>query len=181
MLYMLVMAVLYVLSIGGIALLSLADVVQFSTEWGKIFGTLMQTGASQDAGIPMTFSYTMFQFTPIRATVYSILLEIVCILWLGCVVYTGNLLLKHKMGVLIAVIYLFLDTVIANTLPRRIYQYSPLSLSQLANYNGDLEREGVTLSYAVLFFGFSFLLFIVVIFFTDHMKRKKSGISHISE
>lgn len=180
-LYMLVTAVLYVLSIGGIALLSLADVVQFSSEWGKIFGTLMQTGVSQETGIPMDFSYTMFRFTPAKATVYSFLLEVACILWLGCVIYTGNLLLKHKMGVLIAVVYLFLDAVIANTLPRSIYQYSPLSLSQLANYNGDLEREGVTFLYAVLFFSFSFILFIIVIFYTGHMKCKKSGISHVSE
>ena len=162
-------------------MLSLADVVQFSSEWGKIFGTLMQTGVSQETGIPMDFSYTMFRFTPAKATVYSFLLEVACILWLGCVIYTGNLLLKHKMGVLIAVVYLFLGAVIANTLPRSIYQYSPLSLSQLANYNGDLEREGVTFLYAVLFFSFSFILFIIVIFFTGHMKCKKSGISHVSE
>ena len=53
-LYMLVTAFVYVVSIWIFTLLVLADVVQFSPEWGKILGTLMQTSAGVEYEIPMT-------------------------------------------------------------------------------------------------------------------------------
>ncbi len=129
-LYMALVAVVFVISIWGMALLSLADVVQFSMEWGKILGTLMQTTAGIEYGIPMAFNYTIFQYTPLQATIYGLLLEALCILWLGMIVYIGNAYIKHKVGMILAFFYLFMDVTIFNAMPRSVYRWSPLSLCQ---------------------------------------------------
>ncbi len=164
-LYTALVAVVYVISIWGIALLSLADVVQFSTEWGKILGTLMQTSIGVEYGIPLVFSHTVAQYAPTEATVYSMLLEALCIWWLGMVIYMGNAYIRHRAGVLIGFIYLFLDVMAYNVMPRSVYRFSPLSLCQLGYFDGDFAREGVSLTYATGFFCVSIFLFLLAILF----------------
>lgn len=171
-LYMIVVSVVYTLSIWGIALFSLADVIQFDGEWGKILGTLAQNPrVLVDYEIPMVFNYTIFQYTPIRATIYSILLECGCILWIGLAIYIGNEFLKHYMGIIIAFAYLFLDVMIYNVMSRNVYRYSPLSICQLGYFNGDMRRVGITLSYAVKFFSISIGCFILFILVAGNRKR----------
>ena len=165
-LYLFSVAVIYVLSIWGMALISLMDVVKFDWEWGKIIGTLTQRPlVAADYAIPMQFTYTIFQFKPLQATIYSLLLEIGCVAWIGLIVYMGNDFLRHHVGIMIAFVYLFLDVMIYNVMPRDLYRYSPLSICQLGYFDGDMRRVGITLSYAVKFFSISigcFVLFILV-------------------
>lgn len=171
-LYVTVAAAVYVVSIWGLALLSLADVVHFSWAWGRILGTLMQQPETiLEYGIPLVFNYTIFQYTPVDATVYALLLEMGCILFMGLVVYIGNDFLKHRMGVLIAFVYLFLDVMIYNVMSRNMLRLSPLSVCQLGYFNGDMARVGITLGYAWVFYGVSFLLFCAVILVAGNGKR----------
>lgn len=183
--YMALAALVYVVSIWGIALLSLADVLQFSGEWGKILGTLMQTTAGVEYGVPMVFNYTIFQYSPIQATLYALSLEALCILWLGMVAYIGNVYIRHRAGVLIAFLYLFLDVMAFNVMPRNVYQFSPLSLCQLGYFDGDFARVGVSLSYAFGFFTLSITGFSTVILLTENrrriMARLGRGVLHIQE
>ena len=170
--YVALVSVIYVFSIWGIALLSLADVVHLSWEWGRILGTLMQQPMTAvEYGIPIVFNYTIYQYTPLEAMVYSLLLEMGCILFIGLVVYIGNDFLKHRMGVLLAFVYLFLDVMIFNVMPRDVYRLSPLSVCQLGYFNGDMARVGITLEYAWIFFGGSIFLFCAIILLVGNWKR----------
>lgn len=170
-LYMTVVAVVYVVSIWGIAFLTLADVVQFSFSWGKILGSLMQTSLGQEYGIPLVFHYAVSQYTPVQAMIYSMCLEALCILWLGMLVYIGNAFVRHRAGVFLAFGYLFLDVVAYNAMPRSVYRFSPLSLCQLGYFDGDFAREGLSMAYAGGFFCGSILLFAIVIMFIENQTR----------
>lgn len=171
-LYLLSVAVIYVLSIWGMALISLTDVVKFDWEWGKIIGTLTQRPLiAADYAIPMQFTYTIFQFTPLQATVYSLLLEMGCVAWIGLVVYVGNDFLRHHMGIIFAFVYLFLDVMIYNVMSRAMYRYSPLSICQLGYFDGDMRRAGITLAYAVKFFCVSISGFTLFILGAGNRKR----------
>lgn len=169
--YMALAALVYVVSIWGIALLALADVLQFSWEWGKILGTLMQTMAGVEYGVPMVFNYTIFQYSPLQATCYALVLEALCVLWLGMVVYIGNACIYDKIGVLLAFLYLFLDVMAYNVMPRSVYQFSPLSLCQLGYFDGDFARDGASLSYAFCFFIISIVIFAAVILLAENRRR----------
>ncbi len=170
-LYIVFVAVIYVFSVCGIALFTLSDVLYYDTGWGKVLGTMMQSSASAEYSIPMDFSYTLFQYEPGEAMVYSLFLEICCIIWIGLVICIGNEILKRHMGVVIAFGYLFLDVTIYNVMSRDVFRMSPLSLSQLSYFDGDMARAGVTLAYAVRFFLVSFLVFMAVILIVGNRRR----------
>lgn len=170
-LYTVCASVIYVVSVFFLCLLNLADVMSFSFGWGKILVTLAQTDVRFDYGVPVTFASSVLQFSPIKAAGLSVVLEALCILWLALLMYIGNDLIGKKTGLLLAFIYVFLDGIIYNVMSRSAYRMSPVSLSQLSYFNGDMAREGVTMGYAFAFFGVSFLLFTAVILISGSRQR----------
>ena len=94
-------------------------------------------------------------FPPMKASLYAVLLEWLCISFIGVLMYILNLWLYN-----------------ANVL--WLSRYSPVTMAQLRYYNGDYARYGLTLSYA---FGYLGLLCIgitlCILISTGRWRRKR--------
>lgn len=151
--YIVVISIIYVGFIESISILSLLPHISFVNEWGKIWGTLAQTDAIVQYGIPfMVYTYIVGVFSPIEATGISLFLETACIIWIGLVVYLFNSISQKPIGTLVGTFFVFLDVVISNSWSAKAFLLSPVTLTQLKSLSGNNLRYGVTLNYAVSFF-----------------------------
>ena len=170
--YVLGSAALYVMMLWSFTIMNLWDVMSFSRSWGKVLTHLANSGEGANYGITITFSPILLQFTAGKACVLAIFLEILCIVWIGLLMYFVNDLLGKKTGMILAFIYMFLDAMISNVMSAGVYRFSPIVLSQLSYYNGDMARNGVTMKYALCFFFCGYILFGILIMWKEISKRR---------
>lgn len=152
-LYIVLMSLLYVAFIETVSVISLLPHISFTSEWGKIWGTLAQTDAISQYRVPfMVYSYIIGIYSPMKATGISFFLETACTMWIGLVVYLFNSISRKPIGTMLGSFFVFLDVVISNSWPASAFLFSPVTLTQLKALSGNNVQYGVTLNYAVSFF-----------------------------
>ena len=115
--------------------LFMAPRLTFTTEWGKVIGTLASTNAAFSMDQPSYVSHHVyFYFEPLIAMWYSFLLSWLAGCVLGLLIYVVNLATDvRSLGVLAGCVLLFWDTCaagMANFTPELV-KFSPLSWSNL--------------------------------------------------
>lgn len=157
------LTLVYTLFLFFISIAGLKGNVDFSLSWGKIWGTLARTDASIQYDLSFRINdYLIGKYTPKFALLETIFLEWICFFWISLCVYSFNRL-KKGMGVLVAATFIFLDTMIYNSWTPWAYRFSPITLASLSNYTKSRIYYGVSLEYAVYFYGITIFLFCVII------------------
>ena len=172
--YIAVVAMIYVLGICGMGWLNLADVMTVGRSWGKIWGTLVQTSAAVEYHIPFSLFYGVMTFPPMKASLYAVLLEWLCISFLGVLMYILNDITGKKIGGIAAAGCIFLDLWLYNANVLWLSRYSPVTMAQLRYYNGDYARYGLTLSYAFGYLGLLCMgITLCILISTGRWRRKR--------
>lgn len=166
-LYMVLMSLIYLFYIIGVSFLALKGNLEFTMEWGKVWGTLAKTTAAEVFQIPFTVSpYIIGKYSPAYGMLISALLEWLCFVWLALCTYFCNVRIKKGAGILAAGVFIFLDTMISNSWAPWAYHFSPVTLAQLSNYNKAKGVYGITLEYGWCFYAITIILFMVGIICT---------------
>lgn len=162
-LYIISMTFIYTIFLVIMSIIGLNGRVDFVCEWGKIWGTLARTDAASQYGVQFTTNdYIIGKYEASYAMVVSFLLEWICFIWIGMCIYFFNRLTKKAVGIFIAGVFVFLDTMnITPGLLRHIF--SPITLSQLSAFTKGNVYYGITLQYAWKFFAITIIGFIIAI------------------
>lgn len=178
--YIIKMTLIYVAGIFAASIIPYITRIDFSGEWGKIWGTLGKTNAGTQYGIQLAVSPNIIaNYTPLLALVISIILEFCSVLWLGLVIYWGNKITGKGVGTVIGIILSVLDVCIANDWMGYAYKFSPMSLSQLELYYGYAAKWGLNLGYTFRFFSITLIGLGTLCIVSNHkgklVKRFKNG------
>lgn len=147
------MAVFYTAVLWVLSAVVLIPHLEFSVSWGKIWRTLALTDAAWQYGIQLeTNAFIVEQFAPIMATALSFILQVLCISWMGLLLYVVNRQTRSVAGFYLAVAFVFLDTMLFNTFLESFYPLSPVSLVRLGNYSKAMLQYGVTLEGGISFY-----------------------------
>lgn len=169
-LYIIAVCLCYLVFINIVGNLCLLPEIEWSSEWGKIWGTLVRTNASEVYRIPFQLNATVMKFKAYKAFFYSFFLEWICLVWLNLFIYLCNETIKEGSGVVFSGLWIFLDVVIYNAgLPLWIYKISPVTLCQLSYYNGWYAWQGITLIHTFMFYISSIIIMAGIVFY----KRKR--------
>ncbi len=173
--YMCISSLMYTSFLFVVSVLSLIRETEFSLDgWGKIWGTLARTTASTEFNVKVVVNdYILGKYEPMEALVATFVLIWLCFFFFGLLIYLFNHFFKKGLGVILAGIFVFLDTMIYNSWTPWAYRFSPLTLVQLTTYTNYHKHYGLTLSYAWIFFGVSILIMIFGIVLLS-MRREQS-------
>lgn len=172
-LYIVALALLYVLLIFLASVLALFPNIEFSSDWGKIWGTLARTAASSQFEIPITvYDYIIGKYLPLQATLTSFALTWACCIWIGLLVFFFNNATDTMLGTLVAAAFVLLDITVANEWTQAFYRISPVTLAQLQALSRAESLYGLTLSYAVRFFAVTITAFVILCMITPYMKKR---------
>jgi hypothetical protein len=161
-LYIIIITFLYTVFLVIMSIIGLKGRIDFVCEWGKIWGTLARTNAGSQFGVQFAVSdYIIGKYEALYAMIVSFLLEWTCFIWIGMCIYFFNSLTKKSIGVFLAGIFVFLDTMIYNSWTPWAYRFSPVTLSHLSAFTKGYVYYGITLQYAWRFFGITIIGFIV--------------------
>lgn len=138
--YIAISSTLFTLFLYLLTLLLLLPWLEFSTEWGKAIGTLAQTTTGYDLGITITFDrYIFFGYSPISATLLSLLLCFSVVFFLGMLMFYLNLRINRMVGTIAGALLILWQLVIRKTATALI-RYSPISWMKL----GQIDMNGTT-------------------------------------
>lgn len=126
--------------------------LQFTSEWGKVLGTLANTNAANLVGLKINVSSNILHyFSPLQAMWFTFLLNWLVGVLLGLIIYVFNLLSNIRMaGVLIASFLLVLDATVTGR--PNLYRFSPVSWSNLDRINIEGITQMPTITYIYLLF-----------------------------
>lgn len=159
--YIFIMAAVYEMFLVLMTILPLADRLEFSSQWGKIWGTLAKTNAGMQFGQLFSVTdYIVSEYRPMEAFFLSLLLEWACIVWIGLLIYCFNKFTECPVGTFIGAFFVLLDICISNDWMNWANRFSPITLAQLTAYTGYNLRYHITLVYGILFFIIGILLLI---------------------
>lgn len=170
--YIVSISFLFVMMIAIVSIMALLPYLEFGEGWGKMLNTLGKTNMGSKYGIPFAVrDYLIGTYTPVNATVYTFMLEWACAVWLGSLVYAGNLLSRKPVGTFLAAGFVLMDITIANELSYSAYKFSPLTLAQLASMTG-LKQQfgGISPGYAVCFYVISICMLLFFCTFGDKIQ-----------
>jgi hypothetical protein len=135
--------------------------LEFTSEWGKVLGTLAKTNASQIMGVKITISSTILHyFTPIQAMWFSFFLSWLTGIFLGLLIYVINSVSNTRtLGVLSASFFLLLDATFRTD---KLWWFSPVSWCNLTRIDigGLSQKPTITFIYcafAVIITGLTIL------------------------
>ncbi|MDC3424448.1 hypothetical protein NC797_07990 [Aquibacillus sp. 3ASR75-11] len=145
--------------------------IQFTSEWGKVLGTLANTNASVVVGLKTIIpSNTLYYFTPLQAMWFSLMLSWLAGVFLGLIIYVMNSLTNTRIfGILTASFFLVLEAAVNNR--PELYRYSPISWSNLNRIDIDGTTQMPSITY--IYFGFA-LLIVILIILAISSNRKQS-------
>lgn len=165
------LTLVYTLFLVLMSMAGLRGNINFSLSWGKIWGTFARTDAALQYDLSFQVNdYLIGKYTPQFALLGTIILEWISFFWISLCVYCFNRI-KKGAGILVAAIFIFLDTMIYNSWTPWAYRLSPITLAGLANYTKSRIYYGITLEYAARFYGITILLFCIIIVL---FRKKKS-------
>lgn len=175
-LYIMVMAAIYEMFLVAMSIIPLAEQLELSGEWGKIWGTLAKTNAGVQFGQLFSVTdYMVSKYQPMEAMFLSIVLEWACIVWIGLLIYFFNKLTERPIGTFIGAFFVLLDICIANDWMNWANRFSPITLAQLTAYTGYNLQYHITLSYGMVFFSAG----IVVLIFLCVLANEKARIADV--
>lgn len=156
-------AALYVGILVSLSAALLLPQIEFTWGWGKGWNTLASTNASELFRIAISISpMTIHLYDPVEATLYAMVLQCLCLAWLGLLMYVLNLLLQRPIGMYPALALIFLDVMLSNTSMERYFRLSPVTMVQLSNYSVATLKYGMNIRYTLLFYLVGILAFILV-------------------
>lgn len=156
--YIIKMSLLYIGCLVAATVVPFLGHITWSNEWGKIWGTLGKTNAGAEFGVELSISQNIIrEYEPVDALFISILLEFLCILCIGLIIYFGNKMTGKSAGTVIGALIAVLDICVSNDWLDWAYGFSPVSLTQLELFNGYASKWGINLAYAEKFFLISIL------------------------
>lgn len=160
--YIVVLSFFYVLTVLLSSILPLLSSMDFQNGWGKIWGTLARSSVGFDYGVLFSVDdYVIGVYTPLRATALSFILSWGCCVWLGLMVYFINDMTDSYIGTFISAGFVLMDITVANEWLPWFYKISPVTLAQLQALKGNDSLYGITLRYALWFFGISIVCLLV--------------------
>lgn len=165
MLYIVCLSFLYILFLLLFSVLPFIGHIEFSGEWGKIWGTLAKTDTGTQYGLLFTVSeYMVSQYEPVPALLESVILEWACIVWLGLFIYVLNKTIMPPIGTVAGAFVILLDICVSNDWMNWANKFSPITLAQLTTYTGWNLRYHVTLTYGIKFFAIGIPILILISF-----------------
>ena len=155
-LYITKMSILYIACLAAATIIPFLGHIQWSNEWGKIWGTLGKTNAGAGFGVKLSVNQNiMRQYEPVNALLISIFLEFSCVLCIGLLIYFGNKITAKSAGTFAGALVAVLDICVSNDWLDWAYRFSPVSLAQLGLFYGFAPKWGINLAYAEKFFAFA--------------------------
>lgn len=134
-LYIFGVTALYLLVLVVMEHMVLAPRVVYDAPWGRALRTLAETPqAAYDHGLGMQLpGVIVSQWSPRRAFLFSLILRWIAYVSCALIMFTLNLTLRNKLGLMAASLLLLLDPLIDTSLPYVYFIVSPVSLSRLCN------------------------------------------------
>lgn len=111
----------------------LFPVIEFSSGWGKVIGTFVQTSVASQHGISLPFSHAIFiGYTPLQAMLVSFTISCLVAFLLGMIIFTLNLKFTRSAGVVGALLLILWQMAVTKTWTGFV-RYSPVSWVSLSN------------------------------------------------
>ena len=136
------------------SILCIVSNLTFSLGWGKIIGTLAQTGAGDQFGFKMIFYQIFMSYDPLQATLFSFFMSWMCGVFLGLVIFTFDMYFKRAVGAIAATVFLLLDLFVNNATSGPFISgglfFSPVSWSNIISLDTTGTSTDPTMQYAVI-------------------------------
>jgi hypothetical protein len=114
--------------------INLIGVINFSSDWGKIIGTLAQTNAGTQFNSYISFDYSiMVNYSSIEATFITILLVWAVSVFLGLLMFLINTHLNNIIGPVVAFVLVLAQYFLPIIRVDVLYYFSPVSWVNLKN------------------------------------------------
>lgn len=154
--------------------------LNFDTQWGKIWGTLAKIDVGSQFGLNFVISdFIVSRYTPVNAVFLSLLLEWMCMIWIGLLIYFGNKMTNKSFGTIAGAFFTLLDVCIANDWTDWAYRISPISLAQMKTYSGYALKYDIDLIYGVKFFVFGIIMLLFLCLFANYKNKTMKYINQI--
>lgn len=170
--YIVVSSGIYFLFLFAASILLNLPHMQYSDEWGKVFGTLAKTGVSTMTGAEPAISVSqkiVEYFAPIQAVAFSLLLCWLAGIFIGLLIYFVNTAAKNTLlGILSASAFLILDASIEGH--TEVYYFSPVTWCTLTRIRIDEKVIQPGISYVLAAFAVIFILLVLLILLSNRKK-----------
>jgi len=165
--YIMLASALYFLFIALISVMMLLPNLTFSSEWGKILGTLALTDAGTQFNVALPISYQLqLTYTPIAAMAWSLLLNWLVGTFLGLLMFVLNMRLTRELGAVVAAALVFLQYFCFDANGFFLWHLSPVSWASLGNLDTTHTSALPSLTYAVsVLIGLNLMLILLAVLF----------------
>lgn len=175
--YSIGISLVYVFFLFLLSVLPLLVNMEIGSEWGKIWGTLAKTDAGEQVGLLFSVSeYMVSHYSAVFALFISLLLEFLCISWIGLLVYLLNKFTGKAVGTCAAAFFVLLDICISNDWMNWANRFSPITLAQINRYSGLNLKYQITLKYGILFFVIGILVLSVLCILVNYQDESEIGL-----
>ena len=166
-LYIMVASALYFLFIALISTLLMLPNLTFSSEWGKIFGTLALTDAGSQFKINLPISYKLqLTYTPIAAMAWSFFLNWLIGTFLGLLMFVLNMRFTREIGAIVATFLVILQYFCFSANGFLLWHFSPVSWASLENLDITHTSALPSITYAVsVLIGLNLILILLAVIF----------------
>lgn len=160
--YLIIASLFYTVFAFLVMLLLLLPKLELQFDWGKVIGTLVQTTTGSEFGISIPFDrYIYFGYSPVEATVISVLLCFSVVLFLGVLMFYLNLRVNRMVGTIVSGLLVLWQLVIRKTATALI-RFSPVSWMKLGQIDLDGSTVYPNLSYVLIGLYAMILIFCVL-------------------
>lgn len=176
-LYMMAAVLFFQLLFIFFSIIWLLPVTSWALEWGSGWRLLADPNTS--AGFHRVFlpnALLMDNATAMGACTIAFLMDGAMLLLIWLILEIGSIRGYAQLGPLAAMIILVMDMALYNTYPVAFRKISPVSLSMLSTYYGEMERaSGITMGYGLTFLAALMMLVLFLYFFSLRSAEKRSG------
>lgn len=130
--YIMLASAIYFLFIFLVSVLFLLPNITFSSEWGKVLGTLGITDAGNQFNVSLGISYALqHNYSPIAAMAWSLLMAWLVGTFLGLLIFVLNMRFTREIGVVVSTALVFLQYFCFVVGGFLLYSLSPVSWANL--------------------------------------------------
>ncbi len=131
--YIVLASLLYTIFIFVSSIIVIFPRLTFSTEWGKVIGTLALTDASFEVPLLIFPWKVITNYQPMEATALGLLLVWITCILIGMILFCLNSIFSRRIGICLCCLLILIDPVIKWTGKTELLLYSPVSWSSLEN------------------------------------------------
>lgn len=173
--YIFMASAILILYIALMTMLPFITRIEWTEEWGKAIGTIALTDAASLYDVPFVlYQRIIYSFSPVSAMALSLLLNWMMCSLIGLIMFVFNMSVGHSSGAIICCIITMFNYFIVNFLSDVWLRFSPISLSNIAFFDGDY----ITPGYAICVLTATIIVFIVAAFAS--VKKRNLSVTHIS-